>query len=161
MRNERIGEFKTTGILLLCDPCYKREYGKPSVQRIKVAPGIWEVNATFLSDNIATLQANLINSFPKTTQILTEDAGVDSGQFGFFDETIFPYNDNRNYDDKDSFYGRCCKVTLEPPYVGIVDEKGVASSSGFGDGSYTVIVGKTLDGLVVDISVEFISEEEY
>ena len=161
MRNEPIGEFKSTGILLLCDPCYKREYGEPLVQRIRVAPGIWEVNAVLLGDRVAKLQANLKNSFPKTKQILTEEAGVDSGQFGFFDETIFPYNDNRNYDDKDSFYGRCCKATLESPYVGIIDEKGVASSSGFGDGTYTVTIGRTLEGTIVDIIVEFISEEEY
>jgi len=158
---EELGSFSTGGILVICDPCYKRDYEPPLVNRIEVAPGIWEATVSYFSGRISLLEAGLSHAYAYKKEQLTDDAGVDSGQFGFFDDTIFPYYQEREFDDKEKFYGKCCDITLSDKQAGIIDGKGVVSSSGFGDGSYNVIVGKDRAGRIVQISVEFISEEEY
>jgi hypothetical protein len=65
--------------------------------------------------------------------------GIDSGQCGIFDDTIYPADKKSRgkFDDKGSFYGECCQITLSKEKGGIMKNcKGLVSSSGFGDGIY-------------------------
>jgi hypothetical protein len=80
--------------------------------------------------------------------------GVDSGQFGFFDrdhyrkaESVkgmpkYDFGNDFLTDDTDrsgdAWYQACCKITLDNPESWGALPNGVVSSSGFGDGSYTV-----------------------
>lgn len=75
--------------------------------------------------------------------------GVDSGQAGVFDASV--YNDYN-----DLFYDRCCRATLSDTHFGYVD-KGFVTSSGYGDGGYECLV-YTKDGEAVAIEVTFIED---
>lgn len=72
---------------------------------------------------------------------LSDNIGVDSGQAGFFDYD--KYGDNSQFEAMgkcefgDKWYSNCCDATLSKP-AGIVAQCGVNSSSGYGDGCYTV-----------------------
>jgi len=87
------------------------------------------------------------------------DVGVDSGQAGIFDNSIYPNSkDERGkYGDTTKFYGKCCQKTGGGNSCGIIDG-GFVSSSGYGDGSYTCYVAKK-DDEIVAIKIEFIGEE--
>jgi hypothetical protein len=68
--------------------------------------------------------------------------GVDSGQCGIFDDTVYPTDEKSGgeYDDENSFYGECCKLTLGDDQGGILKSgNGVVSISGYGDGSYKLL----------------------
>lgn len=57
------------------------------------------------------------------------------------------------------------KKRLEEPEVpywqgGTYEEKGVVSSSGYGDGGYDCVVGTDKDGLTTYVEIEFISDSE-
>jgi len=97
------------------------------------------------------------------------DVGVDSGQAGFFD--VFKYaaavsdkDDSRSRrDSQDSsfedFYGRVCDLTLDDKSFGVV-EFGVASSSGYGDGSYNCYFRRNSLGEVIEAVITFIHDDE-
>lgn len=65
---------------------------------------------------------------------------VDSGQAGFFLKG--KYDDNAS---SKIWYDSVCKITTKDDNCGIVDNWGVVSSTGFGDGYYKVLVSKVKD----------------
>lgn len=158
---DEIGSWLQSNIMIACDPCYKREYEPTLFNRFEVVSGVWDAYCYYLGGRVAKLEAKLHGSTSTEYKTLAEDAGVDSGQFGFFDDSIFPNNEFRDFDDKNSFYGICCDLTLGKKQAGIVMGKGVVSSSGFGDGSYRVTIGKNILGKTNSVNVEFISEEDF
>lgn len=160
---EYLGSFNQSVTMIVCDPCYKRDYstGPSLFNRIEVVAGSWDAFTYYFGGRVSRLEAKLHGSHSSKYEVLVEDCSVDSGQFGFYDDTIFPYYDERDHEDKDKFYGKCCDITLSKLQAGIIDDKGVVSSSGFGDGSYKVTVGKNTFDKINSITVEFISEEEY
>lgn len=107
--------------------------------------------------------------------------GVDSGQAGMFDEVKYPhgkhepermaeFNDGKFNKSFDEFYELCGQQTLgvdgtENYYAknvnfkmaGVVDNIGVVSSSGYGDGSYNCYVA-TQKGQVVAVKIVFIDK---
>lgn len=91
------------------------------------------------------------------------DAGVDSGQCGFFDAAKYLQHQGGEYGDLSTFYGQACAATATEggncSGGGIVMGFGAVSSSGYGDGSYEVYVYE-VDGLAVAARVVFISDEE-
>lgn len=100
--------------------------------------------------------------------------GVDSGQAGIFD--LDTYRDDEgsksygiekefdddwskhNKEDGDEWYNRMCKLTLSKDGWGNYDN-GVVSSSGYGDGSYTLLLAE-VDGKVVGLKIIFIDDED-
>lgn len=86
--------------------------------------------------------------------------GVDSGQCGIFDKTYYR-NDNRSESyginlmwnkewsetEGDDWYQRMCTLTLSEEHCGSFLD-GVVSSSGYGDGAYTLWIGKIEDDIV-------------
>ena len=158
---EHIGSWIQSTVMIACDPCYKREYEPTLFNRFEVVAGVWDAYCYYFGGRVARLEVKLHGSTSTEYKVLAEDAGVDSGQFGFYDDTIFPYDEFRDFDDKNSFYGKCCDLTMSDFQAGIIDKKGVVSSSGFGDGSYVVTIGKNILGKTNSVNVEFISEEEY
>lgn len=66
------------------------------------------------------------------------EVGVDSGQAGIFDMSIYPANPQTRTSE-DVFYEQCCNLTLSKKHCGILSNgKGLVSSSGYGDGGYPV-----------------------
>lgn len=53
-----------------------------------------------------------------------------------------------------------CSLTLSKNHGGITEDKGVVSETGFGDGCYSLYIGKIEAGQVVSASIVFIEEEE-
>jgi hypothetical protein len=94
------------------------------------------------------------------------DVGVDSGQAGIFDDSLYPKNveSNGEYGELDTFYGKACALTYDENdrevKGGILDGKGVVSSSGYGDGSYTCLIAKNKKGQIVAIEIVFIGDED-
>lgn len=85
---------------------------------------------------------------------------VDSGQAGFFDKTYFIKNQGGEVGELNSLYGLSCAVTSSTKQVGTMKRKGVVSSSGFGDGFYSVFVAKNSANKIISAYIEFISNFE-
>ena len=90
--------------------------------------------------------------------------GVDSGQCGIYDVSYF--NETRNDEE---WYKRACDLTyiedrssddIHPFTGGIIDGKGVVSSSGYGDGGYHCLTRKNDEGKVIAITVDFFVKDE-
>jgi hypothetical protein len=96
--------------------------------------------------------------------------GVDSGQAGIFSKESYR-NDNHSIekgeadfsctrgDEGDEWYDKMCQRTLDVLQWGSYDE-GVVSSSGFGDGSYTLYVLTDDENMVVGFCIDFGIEED-
>ena len=94
--------------------------------------------------------------------------GVDSGQCGIFNfdeyrnDSIFTEDANCGftvYDDGDNWYNHMCDMTLSENMWGAYDT-GVVSSSGYGDGSYRLLVAKA-QGKIVGIGVDYLGYKNY
>lgn len=69
--------------------------------------------------------------------ITFDGIGVDSGQAGFFDDDLYPRGKNTGeFEDTETFYGKACALTLSAQQAGILDNFGVVSRTGYGDGEY-------------------------
>lgn len=97
------------------------------------------------------------------------EIGVDSGQAGIFSMDSYRKDDHpfdtQGYDfganwdtqDGDKWYRQMCGRTLGTEQWGLYD-KGVVSSSGYGDGSYTLFVAmknKKVIGFVINFYLDF------
>ena len=94
--------------------------------------------------------------------------GVDSGQCGIFsfehyrDDSVFSEPSEFGYDESregDRWYSHMCNMTLSAERWGSYDT-GVVSSSGYGDGSYRLLVAKH-NGHIVGIGVDFLGYKNY
>jgi len=123
---------------------------------------IKELGGTRISENIAIFgdvsieQAKTILSEEKWKNTNIE-VGVDSGQCGIFQDSKYPEGDTGEWGEKDSFYGKCCELTLGNENGGVLDF-GIVSSSGYGDGSYDCLIFSSNDKISA-IRIIFISDE--
>ena len=170
----------TSGVMVCSDPCYTIEpptWCQGVIENVK--NGEWEAEVERLElggygNRIAVLKVNHVNA--KLTggfELLDFDAGVDSGQFGFFDRDFYRNDeaakDLKKYDfgyelKKDDtkgeeWYRAVCDLTLGDERWGVLPN-GAVSSSGFGDGSYTVYGCKDESGQYVAFYVEYIGGVE-
>jgi hypothetical protein len=174
----------TSGTMVISDPCYKiPTWCQGVVERVKNGTWVADVekmqtwgervsvlfafNEQALKDN-PSLEDTLKNGGGKE---LNFDFGVDSGQLGFFDLEHYQ-NDNSavdlpkedfgvDYDVEigDSWYRSVCSLTLSSEQWGVLPF-GVASSSGYGDGSYPVFAVTNEYDEYVGFMAIFIGEEE-
>lgn len=180
-----IKQFEVTSGKLVCsDPCYSiPTWCQGIVENVK--NGVWgaEINLSDEGDwgkRVASLYIVNEDANAKMTGIETKifeeeplnfNAGVDSGQFGFFDfahyrndESAkdlkkFEFGDNYDTQSGDTWYRACSDLTLGDEQWGVLPN-GVVSSSGFGDGSYDVFGYKDAYGEYVAFAVVFIYDEE-
>lgn len=108
------------------------------------------------------------------SEVLTDyDIGVDSGQAGFFDDSIYPHVPEGvdkyeypefDYSNEKGFYKQACNLAHikgEDKNFGIgFNKKGFNSSSGFGDGGYSLYVYTNNEGEICGAKIVFIGEEE-
>lgn len=85
--------------------------------------------------------------------------GVDSGQAGFFDDNYYAENQGGDFGDITTLFGLACSLTLSKNRGGIMLDKGVVSETGFGDGSYSLYVGKNGEDKIVSASIIFIADD--
>jgi hypothetical protein len=91
-------------------------------------------------------------------QDIPADFGVDSGQFGIFDASI--YDGDSEY-GQPGFYNDCCEATLTHDRCGTVgdlSQLGFVSSSGYGDGGYFGLGAFDENNNLVKFRITFIEE---
>jgi hypothetical protein len=164
-----------SGTLVCSDPCYSiPTWCQGIVENVK--KGTWYVEVeevTSCGERIAELRIQHKDNHTISGRFeeMPFDAGVDSGQFGFFDKEFYrndykakelkKHDFGKGYDTEkgDEWYRACCDLTLSSNQWGILPN-GVVSSSGFGDGSYKVFGQKDSNGEYVAFQVIFIDGEE-
>lgn len=183
-------EFNLGSEVVVSDPCYDIPTWCQAVIT-NVLPGkyIPEVEYTDGSDGwgvrVSSLRATHEDFYEKPGLVEWEShpvpMGVDSGQCGIFDKKYYRNDkqsesyglpliwDGNKDDDGDLWYVRMCSLTIGTEDGGVSDDDwgctpdGVVSSTGYGDGSYTLLIGKIEDQVVafdiVYIGSEFDEEE--
>lgn len=178
----------TSGKMVCSDPCYEIPTWCQGIIE-KVKNGKWEagvetVDTGSWGERIAYLWVYNLEAAIKNPSLVGDiesycghelpfSAGVDSGQFGFFDfahyrndesaKDLTKHNFGENYDREsgDQWYRACCELTLSDESWGVLPF-GAVSSSGYGDGSYTVKGIKDDNGEYVAFCVEYIGiSDEY
>ena len=157
--------------VMVSDPCYS----VPTWCQHKltgVLPGEYHTNA-FRTNNtggwgerVAALVAvhkDYLEDTLTWRAVHSADIGVDSGQAGIFsmetyrDDAAFMEKPNFSFPGSDQegdvWYGHMCDRTLCDEQWGTYSN-GVVSSSGFGDGSYKLLVAKH-NGKIVGIAIDF------
>jgi len=137
----------------------------------------YEEDARFSNENI-------LETVFKLAEVSEIDVGVDSGQAGIFDLELFTkYAATKDHGDDteehERFYDVCCGIVCdESSYRRSAEEKkaivisagavevdgqrfGYNSSSGEGDGSYTLRIIKDEGGKVIMMNIMFMTPEEY
>jgi len=158
-----LGTFETkTSTLLATDPCYENPTwcttiienalpGKYLAKAIISNEGTWGERVKEL---IVVHESKVDNKLSSGWK-WEGDCGVDSGQLGIFEKEEYPKGDTTGeHDDKNSFYGKCCELTLNEDTQGGVLPLGVVTSSGYGDGNYPCYIAETKKG-VYAIRVKF------
>ncbi len=141
-----VGTFSLTeGSMRVSDPCYTVDTWCAGV--VPAKPGTWTATLLYSDQDTwgtrvsAILVEHETHLGPKPMYHSSIDVGVDSGQCGLFAAQEYPSGKSTGeYGDTSSFYGRACRITLDSEEKGgILDNMGVVSRSGFGDGSYTLL----------------------
>ena len=156
----KLGSFKVADEIIVADPCY--DYGKLGTLALdNVLSGKYIATAEVVKNLVVALHISHYNF--KNDILESENVGyiaVDSGQAGFFDLDFFRKNEGGEVGDLNTFYGLACAITLSPKQAGVIKNRGVVSSSGFGDGCYNVFVSRDEVGKIVAASVFFVEEED-
>lgn len=160
----------SSGSIRATDPCYGTDtWCAGTIEN--VLNGEWRGSASISDEGVwgervSSLYAIHSDYYCETLnwKKLDMSAGVDSGQFGFFDLQYFlDHEDEREY-GVEGFYKDCCDQTYSETdrnqRAGVVGNAGVVSSSGFGDGSYDVFAATNEDGVVVALRVDYITDDE-
>lgn len=168
----------TSGKIVASDPCYEiPTWCQGVIDNVKNGTWVAEVEKTDGSDGWGVRVASLMvynKNYGRVgafMEALNFDGGVDSGQFGFFDFDFYRNDDKatdlikqdfgENYDREsgDAWYRAICNITLAEESWGVLTN-GAVSSSGIGDGSYTVYGEKDGDGFYVGFKVVYMDEDE-
>ena len=171
-RRFKVGDFTVTGNeLIVTDPCYD-DGTDPSIRGIvsNVKNGNWSsyVHQGSISgwgSRNSELSAFHSSSSPEEgddavwLKVDHFEVGVDSGQAGMYDARRFP-SDPGDYSEENSFYRKICDTTCAPLWAGTIEDVGVTSSSGFGDGEYECYILENENDEVVGVKIIFIEEDE-
>ena len=153
--------------VIVTDPCYGLIVPCKAIVN-NVVPGEYETSVETIDcgnwgERISSLSAIKRDSYREIVQenCLENVIGVDSGQVGIFDYDyrIKQGDDLGEYHDESSIYKRICNLTGSSTQWGELDNKVVASSSGFGDGCYDLVLFKNKEGKIIGFKVIFIYEE--
>lgn len=176
----------TSGKMVCSDPCYEiPTWCQGVIDNVK--NGKWEAGIATSDEGswgerISHLWVYNLEAAIKNPSLVRDierfmghelpfSGGVDSGQFGFFDFAHYRNDESAkdltkqdfgdDYDRKsgDQWYRACCELTLGTDSFGVLPF-GAVSSSGYGDGSYTVRGIKDDEGLYVAFCVEYIGQDE-
>lgn len=154
-----------TPTLLATDPCYEK--GTWCTGEMEARTGEWAAQVT-MRDSMSG-QRNAILLVAHTSVdirgiILEEledsgiNAGVDSGQAGFFEKARYPDDKGQLEYEDHTWYGQVCAQTLneEGGSASISPGRfGAVSQTFWGDGGYPVLVRKDAEGLVIAAALIF------
>jgi hypothetical protein len=165
--SQNIGTFEVnSGFIRVTDPCYTPDTW--CAGDFEARNGTWNAEIVYSEDNSwgrRVVELHIWHTgirYARSAHLFKEliiDVGVDSGQCGFFDSEEYKTNQGGDFDDKESFYGKVCALTLQESDPAGVISFGAVSSSGPGDGSYRVSIIES-DGKAVAAKVVFIDDSE-
>lgn len=154
--------------VMVSDPCY--DIGTwCQIQLDNVKPGNYNVHVIKSDEETWGIRcASLIvkhvdKKISNDMELIIHDGevGVDSGQAGIFDMSIYPEHQHTRTSE-DVFYEECCDTTLSRMSCGTLSNgKGVVSSSGYGDGSYNLLYSKDENGAIDYMHILFIEPDIY
>lgn len=161
-----LGTIELSSNVMVSDPCYTIGTWC-QIQLNNVKPGQYEV-FTVTSDEgeWGIRSANLILKHVDTVLdenfLLIEhegDVGVDSGQAGIFDMSIYPKNAHSKI-EYSTFLDECAIYTSTEERCGILsNKKGAVSSSGYGDGSYVLLYSTNDQEQIEYMNIMFIGPD--
>lgn len=153
----------TSGKITLSDPCYTPDDPDSKIKcgeyNIPAKNGNWIAEVEYMPncDRVKSFSARLIDTPYFAQHIIDTEFGVDSGQFGIFDSSIYEPGDY----DEPGFYRDCCDITMSEDMCGDVYGLGFVSSSGWGDGGYYGTASYNPDtGEMVSFEIDFCPTEE-
>lgn len=152
-----VGEFKIKRTMGVWDPCYGSGTTLPALAGKWIA----EIEVVDQRDGWGKRVARLTvrhESHPDAVlDEFIDTEGVDSGQMGFYDSGALV---SEGVSTSEDLYNDICELTLGDMHAGILEDLGVVSSSGYGDGGYPLHVARNKDKRVVAAEVKFIYDEE-
>ena len=149
--------------VMVSDPCYGMNTWCQGVVE-NVMPGIYNCAVAYSDEGdwgVRVAEIDVMHQDARMYWLEAADVtvGVDSGQAGIFDYEYYAKH-HTEHDVEDGWYDKVCAITLADESAGTVDDSGLVSSSGYGDGCYGCYLAKTADGLVVGLKVVYIYEDE-
>lgn len=157
--------FEVGNQIIVSDPCYKGDTLDYCAAIIKdCVPGKWFGKAELIDEHCWGMRCKELYAFHENFagymhyfQLHEKEICVDSGQAGIFDAADFiKHQDERDYGSGD-WYSQMCDLTGK--HYGSY-EHGIVSSSGFGDGSYSLYYAADNNGRVCALKIVFIDDEE-
>lgn len=155
-----------SGSIFISDPCYNTDVWctkyLPNIKKGEYICRATMVDEGSWGNRIAELTINHIkNSKNKSRTVIYHSIGVDSGQCGFFDYEYYNKHHNKSQYIDDTpegkdWYERVCDITLNGDSCGTIDNLGVVSESGFGDGMYFLYAGYNSKDEIVSLRLKFI-----
>ena len=114
---KQLTNIELSSTVIVSDPCYERS-GSWMGKLENVKPGTYTPTIKYGEDNRVKELHILIADKKRGAKWEKTDfaVGVDSGQAGIFCDSIYPENETGEYDEKGSFYHKCCEATLGDGY---------------------------------------------
>jgi hypothetical protein len=141
----------TSGLIQVSDPCYSGTYEEPAKN------GKWfaKVDMQDMGSWGRRIGRILVHheGFSPGQRLDEMEilVGVDSGQMGVYDASVFGGSDDAE------FYDACCKTTLTAKGHGYI-KGGFVTRSGLGDGAYDGTIWKER-GKAVAVEIVFLTDE--
>lgn len=160
-------EIKLGNKVMVSDPCYGLNTWCQGVLE-NVLPGTYDCEVEYSDEGdwgtrVAAIEVTHID-YDGIIRFEPEyfEVGVDSGQAGIFDYDYYCeyHDDTDKYPHvNDDWYEMVCHITLSRAQSGTVEDYGLVSSSGYGDGGYTCYTARERNGYIIAIRIEFITDE--
>ena len=143
---KELGTIELRDRVMVSDPCYEVGTWCQGIVPIKdgtyrafvivTDEGVWgKRNAELIVLREDTEFSNPV--MPFEPEPLDFEVGVDSGQAGIFNLPYYEKNQpDDSFDKEGAWYNRICEITLNGDECGTIDNEGVVSASGIGDGGY-------------------------
>ena len=170
----------SSGKMVISDPCYSiPTWCQGIINNVK--NGVWVADVEKVQswgERVSILFAHhednpyegdsLLNGYGEE---LPFSFGVDSGQLGFFDHDHYrddnsandlpkyDFGDDYDIEIGDAWYRAVCNITLDTEQWGVLPF-GVVSSSGYGDGTYSVFAVTNAQDEYVGFMVVFIGDDD-
>jgi hypothetical protein len=143
---KKLGYIGLSGTAIVSDPCYDREV-RCMEKDIPTLPGRYCAYIVISDEGdwgnrVASLIAvhedfRDADDLYQPWETLSDEIGVDSGQCGIFDDSAYPQH--KTDPGFGSFYDEVGELTMNEDQGGILfNERGAVSSTGYGDGGYTL-----------------------
>lgn len=158
-----LGSIELKDQVVVSDPCY--DLGTWCQGIVGIKPGKYDAYAIITDEGswgqrvaelVVLLSNAKINGF---NEELDFEVGVDSGQAGIFNLDYYKEKQPDNeWEKDDSWYRRVCDITCSDEDCGTIDNEGVVSSSGYGDGGYVCYAAYNEDNEIVGLRIDFIPD---